>query len=66
MTPLWGIYLSLREKRPYWDIFWSVFPRIRTEYGEIRSTVSGLNAGKCGPEKLRIRTLFTQISRYAK
>ena len=27
---------SLREKRPYSDLFWSAFSRIRTEYGEIR------------------------------
>ena len=29
--------LTLREKCPYSEIFWSVFSRIRTEYGEIRS-----------------------------
>ena len=29
--------LSLREKCPYSELFWSVFSRIRTEYGEIRS-----------------------------
>ena len=28
---------SLREKCPYSECFWSVFSRIRTEYGEIRS-----------------------------
>ena len=28
---------SLREKCPYTEFFWSVFSRIRTEYGEIRS-----------------------------
>ena len=28
---------SLRKKFPYSDFFWSVFPRIQTEYGEIRS-----------------------------
>ena len=27
--------LTLREKCPYWKFFWSVFSRIRTEYGEI-------------------------------
>ena len=26
---------SLREKYPYWEFFWFVFSRIRTEYGEI-------------------------------
>ena len=34
----------LSEKCPYLELFWSVFSRIRTEYG---------------PEQLRIRTLFT-------
>ena len=29
--------MSLRKKCPYWELFWSVFSRIRTEYGEIRS-----------------------------
>ena len=28
-------YLSLREKCQYLEFFWSVFSRIRTEYGEI-------------------------------
>ena len=28
---------TLREKRSYSELFWSVFSRIRTEYGEIRS-----------------------------
>ena len=30
--------LSLHKMCPYSEIFWSVFSRIRTEYGEIRST----------------------------
>ena len=46
--------ISLRKKCPYSEFFWSVFSRIWTEYGEIRS------AEKYEPEKLRIRTLFTQ------
>ena len=28
---------TLRETFPYWEFFWSVFPHIRTEYGEIQS-----------------------------
>ena len=28
---------SLRKKCPYSELFWSIFSRIRTEYGEIRS-----------------------------
>ena len=27
--------LSMRESCPYSELFWSVFSRIRTEYGEI-------------------------------
>ena len=28
--------LSLRKKCPYAELFWSLFSRIRTEYGEIQ------------------------------
>ena len=31
------IHLVLREKCPYWEFFWSVFSRVRTEYGDIQS-----------------------------
>ena len=30
--------MTLRKKCPYSEFFWSVFSRIRIEYGEIRST----------------------------
>ena len=53
-------HISLREKCPYSEFFWFVLFRIRTEYGEYL-TVFSPNAGKHGPEKLRIRTLFTQF-----
>ena len=35
------------------SFFWSVFSRIRTEYGEMRTDLSVFspNEGKCGPEK---------------
>ena len=62
--------LSLREKYPYLELFLSAFSHIWTEYGEILCisshsdtlylSVFSPNAGKCGPENLRIRTLFTQ------
>ena len=39
---------TLREKCLYLELFWSVFSRIRTEYG---------------PENLRIRSLFTQCQK---
>ena len=29
--------ITLREKYPCLELFWSMFSRIRTEYGEIRS-----------------------------
>ena len=29
------LHLALREKCPYSELFWSLFSRIRTEYGEI-------------------------------
>ena len=37
----------MREKCPNMEFSWSVFSRIRTEYGEKTSP----NAGKYGPEK---------------
>ena len=44
-------FLSLREKCPYSESFWSAFSRIGTEYGERRDTpylsVFSPNAGKC-------------------
>ena len=43
---------TLCEKCPYSEFFWSVFSRIRTEYEGIRR--------KYAPEKLQIRSLFTQ------
>ena len=49
MCPEYNVFtegwVSLREKCPYSEFFWSAF---------------SLNEGKYGPEKLRIRTLFTQ------
>ena len=44
--------VTLRKKCPYLEFFWSVFSRIWTKFSP--------NAGKYGPKKLRIRTLFTQ------
>ena len=41
---------------PYSEFFWSVFSYIRTPYLSLFS----LNAEKYGPEKLRIRKLFTK------
>ena len=56
--------IVLREKYPYSEFFWSVFPRIQTEYGEIHSVFSP-NAGKYGPGKLQILTLFKQCFLFA-
>ena len=63
--------LYMRKTWPYLEFFRSVYPRILTELGEILRiprwdapylSVFNLNEGKCGPEELRIRTLFTQWS----
>ena len=40
---------SLREKCPNRSFIWSVFSRIRNEYGDLRSKCG--NAEKYGPEK---------------
>ena len=55
---------SLREKRPYTEFFWSVFFRIWTECGEIRS-ISPYSVRMRENTKIRTRntpnrTLFTQ------
>ena len=39
--------LTLREKCPYSELFWSAFYRIRTEYGEI---------GSISPYSVRMRS----------
>ena len=38
--------LPLREKCPYSEFFWSIFPRIWTEYGEI---------GRISPHLVRMK-----------
>ena len=47
----------------YSEFSQSVFSRIRTKYGEIQVSlcVFSVNAGKYGPGKLRIQTLFKQF-----
>ena len=32
--------ITLREKCPYLELFWSVFSRIRTKYGKIRTRIT--------------------------
>ena len=51
------LFTALRKKRPHSEIFWFVLSRILA-YSHL--PVFSLNAGKYGPEKLRIQTLFTQ------
>ena len=46
--------LSLSDKYPYSEFFWSLFSKIWTEYLYIFSP----NIGKYSPEKLQILTLF--------
>ena len=52
---------ALREKCPYLELFWSSFFRIWTQYEEVRLIFSP-NTRKYGPEKLWIRSPFTQWS----
>ena len=54
--------LPLRKKCSYLEFLWFVFSRIRADYGEILTYLSVFspNVGKYGPEKLRIRTLWTR------
>ena len=47
------------KKCPYSELFCSIFSRIRIFITQYLSVISP-NAGKYGPEKLPIRTLFTQ------
>ena len=35
MAKMESVRKTLRKKCPYSELFWSVFSRIRTEYGEI-------------------------------
>ena len=54
--------IALRKKCLYSEFFWSAFFRIRTEYGNLqsKSPFSLLMWGNTD-QKLRIRTLFTQL-----
>ena len=49
--------LSLREKCPHTEFFWSVLSRIRTKY------VFSPNAGKYGPEKTLYLDTFHAVTR---
>ena len=51
----------MREKCPYSEFLWSVFSRIRTEYGDIlHISLYPLQMRKYGPEEeLQIRTRST-------
>ena len=33
-------YPTQRQNYPYFELFWSVFSRIRTEYGKIRTRIT--------------------------
>ena len=54
--------ISLREKCPNMEFFWSVFSCIRNEYRDLRSKslYSVRTQGKTDQKKLRIWTVFTQ------
>ena len=58
--------LTLRENRPYLELLWSIFSRIRVEYGEILNTEKSLRIlSECGKIRARItpNTRFTQCNR---
>ena len=57
------IPLTLREKCPYLEFFWSVFCHIWTEYVSLRIQSK---CGKYWPEEFRIQTLFTQCESFKK
>ena len=57
------IPLTLREKCPHLEFFWSVFCHIWTEYVSLRIQSK---CGKYGPEEFRIQTLFTQCESFKK
>ena len=52
--------MTLHKKFSCSELFSSLFSRIQTEYGDLFSP----NPRKYGPEKLRIRMLFTQCEIY--
>ena len=49
---------TLCEKRPYSELFWSVFSRILTEYGEIRSANKVFHANKVQSLKNEMNQVF--------
>ena len=52
----------MREKCLVRGFIWSVFSRIPTEYGEMRSiSVFSPNAGKYGPEKTKYSDTFHAV-----
>ena len=53
---------ALREKCPNRSFFWSVFSRIRTEYGAISYlSVFSPNTGKCRPERTTHLATFREV-----
>ena len=38
--PLYALSITLRKKCPYFELLWSVFSRIQTEYGEMRTKIT--------------------------
>ena len=58
-------WFSLNRLKRSWVEFWNFSktksPRKKCPYSELFWSVFCPNAGKCGPEQLRIRTLFTVL-----
>ena len=57
-----NLWSEKREKCPSLEIFWFVYSEIRRDIWYL--SVFSPNVGKCGPEKLRILTLFTMYEMF--
>ena len=56
-----GLFIHCVKSFQIQSFFWSVFSRIRTEYGEIQCFLFSPNTGKCRPEKkILVWTLLTE------
>ena len=55
---------SMREKCPYSELFWTVFSRIQTEYGEVRS-IGDFSVGDFCLVKYLMLQSFFQKSAYS-
>ena len=59
--PYINLGLPLRKKCPYSEFFWSLFSRIRTEYGEIRSIFNQTETDICSQEYMLQQMISTHF-----